>query len=31
MSASQDRVQSILENVLEESLPLVHKGVITPE
>ena len=29
MNASQDKIQGILENVLEESIPLVHKGIFT--
>lgn len=29
--ASQDKVQGVLESVLEDSLPLIHKGVFTPE
>lgn len=31
MSASQDKVQGILETVLEESLPLIHKGIFTAD
>jgi hypothetical protein len=31
MSASQDKVQGILETLLEESLPLVHKGIFNSE
>ena len=31
MAASQDKVQAILESLLEDSLPLVHKGIFTTE
>lgn len=31
MNASQDKVQGILETVLEESIPLVNKGVFSSE
>lgn len=29
--ASQDKVQGILESVLEESIPLVNKSIFTSE
>ena len=29
MAASQDKVQGILETLLEDSLPLVNKGIFT--
>lgn len=31
MAASQDKVQGILETLLEDSLPLVNKGIFTRE
>ena len=31
MAASQDKVQAILEPLLEDSLPLVHKAIFTAE
>lgn len=31
MAASQDKVQAIVESLLEETLPLVHKGIFTAE
>ena len=31
MAASQDKIQAILEPLLEDSLPLVHKGIFTTQ
>lgn len=31
MNAAQDKVHGILETLLEESVPLIHKGIFTTE